>query len=110
MFFFGGACSECRRTIVRVFRQILNLSPWCKEVQMFRIVLFLILVLGAGQAAAQQNFVTANDAVAARRAERKAIIQYRARNQTYYPTATEVGQPSRPVIPRGAGTTVVPNR
>ena len=77
---------------------------------MFRIVVFFILVLGTGQAVAQQNSVAANDSVAARRAERRAINQYRARNQTFYPTTTEVGQPSRPVIPRSSGTTVVPNR
>ena len=77
---------------------------------MFRIVVFFILVLGTGQAVAQQNSVAANDSVAARRAERRAIIQYRARNQMFYPTTSEVGQPSRPVIPRSAGTTVVPNR
>ena len=77
---------------------------------MFRIVLFLSLVATAGQAFAQQNSAASNDAVAARRAERRAIIHYRARHQTFSPTTTEVGQPSRPVIPRGAGTTVVPNR
>lgn len=81
-----------------------------KAAQMFRIVVFLILVLGTGQAIAQQNSVAANDSVAARRAERRAIIQYRARHQTFYSTTTEVGQPSRPVIPRSAGSTAVPNR